>query len=1312
MGRLSHTVKALMLFVLAVLWTSPSLAEPSDLQAFENNAAALFQAGKYEDALSVARQWVEAAEREERSQGRPGPATAAALTGEAWYALFADKPEAALAASERAVSLAPGETEIEINRAHALLFLGRADAAQAIYLSRKGTTLTAPTKWEHVIAKDFADLRQRGLGRPAMDAIEAALAAAPDSPFVIGERADEALQQGKLQEALQLARNYAVAVAGRYGEYHTAFAAALRLQGQVLLAMKERREAEKLLRQALAIDVSSTSNEDRAVALDLLALVNLLTPEERLDEAASLLSRAVGIMEKQPGPDHPVVSLLLELWAELLLLAERPDEAEPICRRALTITANAVGADHLDTAKSVYLLAQIVSKQKRFEEAEALFRRALAIRERANEAPGMADSLGGLARTLEIAYRFTEAEKLYRRAIDLTEKTLGPDHPTLANRIGSLGYMFAHLNRNAEAEALFRRALAIDEKVHGSDHPDVASRLNSLGRLLLNTNRMVEAETAIRRALAISEAARGPNHPDVAVSYYNLAALLYATNRSAEAEPLVRHAIAMSVKGDAGKGFEEAMGLNTLAVLLVDTKRYAEAEPVLRRAIGLLEANVGPSHPMSAAAYSNLAVVLSNSGRSNEAEPLIRRSLAIMEKIFGPDHASVAVTLNNLAFALQKTGDHAQAEALLVRAQRILEQSAGLDHPDVATALTNLVGIKAERQDWQSAIDLMRRVTSIRIASARQMRGSAGGGEKRLLAQSNNAFREFVLYAYRANSANTGVMNEAFEMAQRALTSEAADALARSTARFAAGSGFLAELVREQQDLVHLRDEADNRMLAALAEADRADIAAQRAELNALNAKIEAISNKLAVMFPEYAVLANPQPLSLVATQALLKSDEALIVFLDVAKNGAVPEAGFAWLITQREVKWVEIPAGTVALAEHVTALRCGLTFSAWEGDGAAQCQHLSGGNFRKSALPPFDVARAHALYTDLFGQFSEQIKGKRLLIAPSGALTALPFQILVTEPSTSTKERFSLSSYFGVAWLGRSHAITIVPSVASLAALRKAGVREAAAEPFIGFGDPVLTGGGYCDEIPVPTHCPGAGDVATRSQTRSGSGWLVASVGQFFRGGIGNPTQICRMCPLPDTAHELKCVAESLDARPESVNVGAAATETAVKSAKLARYRIVHFATHGLLSGEAARLNGGLPEPALVLTPPETPSDNDDGLLTASEVTQLKLNADWVILSACNTAGSAQPGGETLSGLAQAFFYAGARTLLLSHWPVDTNAATLLTSTAFKEQRDAPTISSAEAMRRAAVALMDDRREPWHAHPSVWGPFVVVGGN
>ncbi len=206
------------------------------------------------------------------------------------------------------------------------------------------------------------------------------------------------------------------------------------------------------------------------------------------------------------------------------------------------------------------------------------------------------------------------------------------------------------------------------------------------------------------------------------------------------------------------------------------------------------------------------------------------------------------------------------------------------------------------------------------------------------------------------------------------------------------------------------------------------------------------------------------------------------------------------------------------------------------------------------------------------------------------------------------------------------------------------------------------------------------------------------------------------RWTPLPETADELCEVGRRLGVPESEVLLGSRATEAALKDmseqGRLADYAILHFATHGALAGQVQ----GLAEPGLVLTPPATGTseeralERDDGFLTASEVATLKLDADWVILSACNTAGSSGETAEPLSGMARAFFYAGARALLVSHWEVGSDAAVKLTTRAFAELKSNPRIGRADAFRISMRELIE-KGTGFEAHPSQWAPFVVVGG-
>jgi CHAT domain-containing protein len=212
------------------------------------------------------------------------------------------------------------------------------------------------------------------------------------------------------------------------------------------------------------------------------------------------------------------------------------------------------------------------------------------------------------------------------------------------------------------------------------------------------------------------------------------------------------------------------------------------------------------------------------------------------------------------------------------------------------------------------------------------------------------------------------------------------------------------------------------------------------------------------------------------------------------------------------------------------------------------------------------------------------------------------------------------------------------------------------------------------------------------------------------MRSGLASLSHIKVQVPLPETADELCAVAKDVKADvARDIRLGSRATEREVKrlsaSGELAKYRIVHFATHGVLAGQL----DGTHEPGLILNPPEKATEEDDGYLSASEIAALKLDADWVILSACNTAAGASSSAEALSGLARAFIYAQARALLVSHWEVYSDATVKLITTAVREMAGDPKVGRAEALRRSMVALID-RGGPEEAHPTYWAPFVLVG--
>jgi CHAT domain-containing protein len=269
-----------------------------------------------------------------------------------------------------------------------------------------------------------------------------------------------------------------------------------------------------------------------------------------------------------------------------------------------------------------------------------------------------------------------------------------------------------------------------------------------------------------------------------------------------------------------------------------------------------------------------------------------------------------------------------------------------------------------------------------------------------------------------------------------------------------------------------------------------------------------------------------------------------------------------------------------------------------------------------------------------------------------------------------------------------------VLPSVTSLKALRAFARRDPGTRPMTGFGDPLFD----------PSKQGGDRRTAVKTVSRS---VVTGAYTEFWRGAGVDRARLAQSLPqLPDTADELNAVAKNLGVAASDVHLGADASETTLKRTPLADYAIVYFATHGLVAGDVK----GLAEPSLALSIPAQPSELDDGLLTASEVAQLKLNADWVVLSACNTIAGDKPGAEALSGLARSFFYAGARALLVTHWSVDSAAATRLTTSTFDLLKADPKLGRAEALRQAMLAYLNDASSPRNAYPGYWGPFALIG--
>ena len=513
---------------------------------------------------------------------------------------------------------------------------------------------------------------------------------------------------------------------------------------------------------------------------------------------------------------------------------------------------------------------------------------------------------------------------------------------------------------------------------------------------------------------------------------------------------------------------------------------------------------------------------------------------------------------------------------------------------------------------------------------------------------------------------------------QRALTASAARANIKDPQ--------LANLARKEQDLqrrINTLGELLTGLLSASPDQQLPSVQAKiRSDLSAFKAERDGIKKEIEKKFPDYAELVEPKPATIEHTQKLLRPDEVLVSWY------FTEQVGYVWSISKNSPPlFVQIPLSRAQLAKQVSQLR----------------KSLDPGVSTIDEIPPFDVAASYRLYQQIVEPIATSLIGKKvMLIVPHAELGQLPLSVLTTKPTPQpVKTGIPFSAYKNIPWLAKEIGIAQIPSVTALNALRNLPVGNPNRKNFIGFGDPYFS----------------------QSQQKSAEKMNAKHMQLATRGiplklrnvpktsGVSS-AELALLPRLPDTSDEIQDIAKVMSAGPDDIYLNKQASVKQVMSMDLSNRKVVMFATHGLVPGE---LNG-LFQPALALSSPDVTGDADDGLLTMDKVLTLKLDADWVVLSACNTAAGEGAGSEAVSGLGRAFFFAGAKALLVSSWPVDSAASRALMTDLFKRQQ-VKGIGKVEALKESMVYQIEQggmtegkTMKYSYAHPLFWAPFVIVG--
>ncbi len=818
--------------------------------------------------------------------------------------------------------------------------------------------------------------------------------------------------------------------------------------------------------------------------------------------------------------------------------------------------------------------------------------------------------------------------------------------------------------RYADAEQSYRRAreLTADaqrQSARWPRRPSVDSfgsasdwMLAHEGRAKARQGRIAEGEADVRRALIGRLSAVGKYHGDTAGVLAILCWVLGEQGRHEETEKIAREI--EGIYRELGQP-DDSRAIVSARLLLANTlnmqRRFEDAAEVYR---GVDRATVNWPMAQREAAVNSAsrvnALLSSNNTTDADAVDMSRKYYEQVKAKFGDKNITTAVARGYVAISLARFGKPAEAIAeFRATIPALLDATRAADDEDGATAVARESRVRAIVENY------------------------------------------LVFLARNPSYAGSDIGEETFRLADVVRGQAVERALSASSSRAAAKDPALAELVRKEQDLgkqtAAVVGNLNNMLSAPPEERDPAAVRAAQTDLAKLNTEHTAAMKNIAKKFPEYAELVEPPPVTSAEIRQYLRPDEAFVSFYFGRNNS------FVWAVPKRgPIRFNRVQLSVRDLDAKVSKLR-----EALEPQAAMI-----------SDIPPFDLALANELYEKLLRPVEEGWKpAKSLVVVTNGALGLLPLPLLPTTPAKVDQDKEPMfSAYRDVAWLARTHAVTIIPSANALRTLRRSPPTTAKRDLMIGFGDPVFSKE-QAGEASAANALMRTAELGTRGVPlrRRASPQLDGA----------NSAGLAQLPRLPDTADELKSIALALQADPSKVlNLGVQANEQMVKSADLSKFKILVFATHGLVPGEL----DGLTQPALALSAPDVSGTQGDGLLTMEEILALKLNADWVVLSACNTAAGSGAGAEAASGLGLAFFYAGTRALLVTNWSVHSQSARELTSDLFARQAADPKLTRSEALRQAMVAMIDSgsakddkgTEQYSYAHPLFWAPFTIIG--
>jgi tetratricopeptide (TPR) repeat protein len=948
--------------------------------------------------------------------------------------------------------------------------------------------------------------------------------------------------------------------------------------------------------------------------------IDKLFAEGKYQEAIPIAERAIEVAKRARGPEQPVTAEALNNLAILFFKIGDYATAEPLFQEALRIRQKILGPEHLDTALSLTNLGVLYQHMGEYPKAEPLLQEALRIyrKVRGNEDPDTALKLGDLAGLYQAMQEYPKAEPLLQEALRIAQKVFGPDHVNTAFSLNNLGELYFTMGEYAKAEPLLQEALRIRQKVLGPEHLYTVLSLNNVGESYLTMGEFAKAEPLLQEALRIRRKVLGPEHPGTAISLNNLAQLYNDMGEYAKAEPLFQEALRIRQKVLGPEHPKTAESFNNLALLYGDMGQFAKAEPFFQEALRIYQKVLGPEDRDTSTVLINLGSLYEHMGEYAKAEPLYQEALRIAQKL-GPEHPNTAASLNNLGSLYDYMGEYAKAEPLLQEALRICQKVLGPEHPDTATDLANLVFCEFDLGRIDEATALARQASAAELTMLSKIFSFTS--EQQRFAYLD-IFHPYTLFPI--------------------LKGTEAD-LAAAVLRY---KGVVLDSIVEDRVLAEASQGSEDQKLVDQLNLDKSQLGqlllqpAQKlsAETNqrieALEREVENIESQLAQHVAGLGRARWALRLTVGQVQAAIPDDGALIEYLryplrypDYSGKGKWEwRYGAIVLFSKGAPLW--IPLGKADEIEHLVRRYGNLV------RGSPEEDELS--------------ANLQALYEALWTPIGQALPSqtKRIIISPDGQLNFISFATLLDGKKRFVAEKYSIQYVAS----GRDLLRELRPSTGKEVVLFANPDFDLASKPILAKAD-----NGFD---------PGSKSIRG-SEIRDVEDWSFESL---------EGTQ-----------------KESDELIKEFTGWGWTPTDfTAEKATKEALLKIhspyiLHLATHGFFAKEdptATPIESGallndrqrvtkskffknpMHRSGLALAGAQTtieawkreevPPVENDGILTAEDVSTLDLQGTWLVtLSACDTGSGEARAGEGVMGLRRGFIQTGAQNLLMTLWPI-----------------------------------------------------------